>query len=130
MQSEQISKEENNADNKNGQEINKFITFEEFLKIEIKLGTVIDIISVDGSDKLYKLTVDFGEDKNRTIFSGIKNYVSIDDIKNKQFPFVTNLAPRKIMGEYSEGMILAADYDGILSLFSPTKNLPNGTSLH
>lgn len=106
------------------------ITFEEFLKVEIKVGTVVDIIDVIGSDKLYKLTVDFGEDKYRTIFSGIKLYIKKEDIVNKQFSFITNLPPRKIMGEYSEGMILAGDNDNTLALLSPTNILANGTRLH
>ena len=125
----------------------RYISIEDFAKVEIKLGTIVGAVEVEGSDKLYKLTVDFGEEKEieseggimekekhyRNVFSGIKNFVSIEDIKGKQFPFVTNLAPRKMMGSYSEAMILAAseEFDGteVLALMSPTKTISNGIRL-
>ena len=114
------------------------ITIDDFVKVEIKLGTIVDVQVVEGSDKLYKLKVDFGEfnlendiqiPKHRTVFSGIKKYVNTDDLLGKQYPFVTNLAPRKMMGEYSEAMILAASEGEVLSLMSPTAKLTNGTQL-
>ena len=134
---------------------NKYIDIQDFVKVEIMLGTIKSVQDVEGSDKLYKLSVDFGEyneieseggltereEKFRTVFSGIKNLASVEDLLNKQYPFVTNLKPRKIMGEYSEAMILAAsqfednqdpdikDKKEILALMSPTNILANGTRL-
>jgi len=84
------------------------ITYEDFAKLDLRVGTVIDCIEKEGSDKLLKLTVDFGEE-TRTIFSGIKKWYQPDDLKGKQFIFVFNLAPRKMMDEESQGMLLAAD---------------------
>ena len=109
---------------------NNFITIEDFVKVEIKLGTIIEAKEVEGSDKLYQLTVDFGEFSPRNVMSGIKKFRKIEDIVGKQFPFVTNLAPRKMMGKYiSEAMILAASVGDIFSLFPSENKLPNGTRL-
>ena len=123
---------------------NQFIDFEDFMKVEIKLGTIQECEIVEGSDKLYKLKVDFGEksedggNKYRTVFSGIRMFVSREEIIFKQFPFITNLKPRKIMGEYSEAMILAGSEEIEIengekiekfTLLNPTNNLSNGIKL-
>ena len=115
--------------NKTEEVKNKYISIDAFAKVEIILGTVMGAEEVEGSDKLYRLKVDFGEEKVRNVFSGIKKYVSVDEIVGKQFPFVTNLEPRKMMGDYSEAMILAGSERETLALMSPTKALPNGTKL-
>lgn len=108
----------------------KYISIEDFVKVEIKLGTVINVQEVEGSDKLYQLTVDFGESEPRNVMSGIKKFRKVEDLLGKQFPFVTNLAPRKMMGKYiSEAMILAASSDADFSLFPSENKLPNGTRL-
>lgn len=108
---------------------NKYISIDDFAKVEIKLGTVLEASIVEGSEKLYKLSVDFAEDRPRTVFSGIRKFVSIDDIVGKQMPFVTNLEPRKIMDGYSEAMILAASEGDVLALLNPTQKLSNGVTL-
>ena len=106
-----------------------FATIDDFQKIEIKMGTVLSVSVVEGADKLYILSVDCGEEKPRQILSGIREYVSEDALLGKQFPFVTNLAPRMLRGYESQGMILAgSDADG-LALLNPTKPLLNGTRL-
>lgn len=115
--------------NKTEEVKNKYISIDDFAKVEIMLGTVMSAEEVEGSDKLYRLKVDFGEEKVRNVFSGIKKYVSVDEIVGKQFPFVTNLEPRKMMGDYSEAMLLAGSERETLALMSPTKALPNGTKL-
>ncbi len=106
-----------------------FATIDDFLKIEIKIGTVISVDVVEGADKLYILQVDLGEEKPRQILSGIREFVSADDLLNKQFPFVTNLAPRMLRGHESQGMILAGSDDSGLALLNPSKELTNGTRL-
>lgn len=85
------------------------ISFEDFAKLDLRVGTVIECVEKEGSDKLLRLTVDFGEEGQKTILSGIKKWYSPADLKDKQFIFVINLEPRKIMDEYSEGMLLAAE---------------------
>ena len=108
---------------------NKYISIDDFAKVEIKLGTINAAEVVEGSEKLYKLSVDFGEEKMRTVFSGIRKFVTIEDLIGKQLPFVTNLEPRKMMGEYSEAMILAASEGEALALLTPTQKLSNGVKL-
>lgn len=106
-----------------------YATIDDFMKIEIKVGTVLSVNVVEGADKLYILSVDMGEDKPRQILSGIREYTSTEELLGKQFPFVTNLAPRMLRGHESQGMILAGSDDNGLALFNPSKNLANGTRL-
>jgi methionyl-tRNA synthetase len=108
---------------------NKYISIDDFAKVEIKLGTIMSAEVIEGSEKLYKLSVDFGEEKTRTVFSGIRKFVTTEDLIGKQLPFVTNLEPRKMMGEYSEAMILAASEGEMLALLTPTQKLSNGVKL-
>lgn len=97
------------------------ITFEDFDKLDLRIGTIVNCEEKEGSEKLLRLTVDFGEDGTRNILSGIKQWYQPEDLKDKQFVFVFNLAPRKMMGEESEGMILAAEGEKPepLTLLSP-----------
>lgn len=120
--------EENNTEIKNVDE-KVYATIDDFAKIEIKVGTVLSVSVVEGADKLYILSVDVGEEKPRQILSGIREYVQPEDLLNKQFPFVTNLAPRMLRGYESQGMILAGSDDEGLALFNPSKKLKNGARL-
>lgn len=106
-----------------------FATIDDFQKIEIRLGTVSSVDVVEGADKLYILKVDLGEEVPRQILSGIREYVQAEELLGKQFPFVTNLAPRMLRGHESQGMILAASVGEDLALLAPSKQLPNGTRL-
>ncbi len=85
------------------------ISYDDFAKLDIRVGLIENCEEKEGSDKLLRLTVDFGELGKRNILSGIKAWYKPTDLIGKQFTFVVNLAPRKMMGEFSEGMILAAD---------------------
>lgn len=106
-----------------------YATIDDFMKIEIKVGTVISVAVVEGADKLYILQVDLGEEKPRQILSGIREFVQPEDLEGKQFPFVTNLAPRMLRGHESQGMILAGSDEGSFALFNPSKLVTNGTRL-
>jgi methionyl-tRNA synthetase len=106
-----------------------YITIDDFAKVEIKVGTVLSADIVDGADKLYVLKVDLGEDVPRQILSGIREFKQQEDLLHKQFPFVTNLAPRMLRGFESQGMILAGSDDTGLALFNPSHTLKNGTRL-
>jgi methionyl-tRNA synthetase len=92
------------------------ITFDDFAKVELKLGKILEAEEVKKSKKLYKLKVDFGEEEPRQILSGIKEYYKIDDLMGKKVLFATNLLPRKIMGEESNGMILGLQGEDEFSL--------------
>lgn len=99
-------------------------------RIDVRVGTVERVADVKGSDKLVKLTVDFGDHK-RTILAGIKQErEDPKEIEGKQALFVVNLEPRKMMGEVSEGMLFDIGYpDGLTPVLAvPEKEVPNGTS--
>ena len=85
------------------------ITIDDFSKIEIRVGLVKEAINKEGSEKLIRLTVDFG-DETKTIFTGVRSYgFTPEDFAGKKFLFVTNLEYKKMMDEESQGMILAVD---------------------
>lgn len=106
------------------------ITYDDFAKIEITLGTIISVEVVPDADKLLKLVVDFGEEAPRQILSAIRLYLEDPQaLVGTQCPFITNLAPRTIRGLESNGMILAASVDDTLALFHPNQPLPSGTRL-
>ncbi len=90
-----------------------FITMDEFSRIEVRVGKVIEAKNKEGSDKLIRLVVDFGPSAGsglRTIFTGVRGFgYTPEDFAGKQFLFVVNLEPKRMMGEESQGMILAVD---------------------
>jgi len=97
-------------------------------KLDIRVGTIKLVEDVKGSDKLVKLTVDFG-DQTRTILVGMKQErEDPKQIEGKQALFVINLEPKRIMGEVSEGMLLDIGYaDGIKPVLAmPEEEVPNG----
>lgn len=86
------------------------ITIDEFAKVEMRVGKVVKAEEVEKSEKLIRLTVDFGEFGQRIIFTGVRTYGYVPaDFADKQFLFVINIPYRKMMGEESQGMILAVD---------------------
>lgn len=102
------------------------IAFEDFTKLDIRLGTILEAEKVKKADKLLKLTVDTGIDK-RTIVSGIAEHYSPEEVVGKTVSVLLNLAPRKIKGIESEGMILMAeDAEGKLSFMTPEKGFSAG----
>lgn len=88
----------------------KNITIDEFSRVEIQVGKVVEATNKEGSEKLIRLVVDIGEEHPRIIFTGVRGFgFTPEDFSGKQFLFITNLAPRKMMDEESQGMILAVD---------------------
>lgn len=134
-------------------------TIDDFHNIEMKIGTILTAEYIPGADKLLRLEVDFGsaevpaialtgqtlseedapvsppeegsEDRDiRQILSGIREYYEPEALIGKQFPFVTNLAPRTMRGLVSNGMILAVKTpDGDAVLLHPDKEVPPGCTL-
>lgn len=97
-------------------------------RIDIRVGTIEQVEDVKGSDKLVKLTVDFGDHK-RTILAGMKQErENPKEIEGRQALFVVNLEPKKLMGEISEGMLLDIGYaDGLTPVLAvPEVEVPNG----
>lgn len=96
------------------------IKFEDFTKLDIRIGEVKSASKVEGADKLLKLSVDLGEERERIIVSGIsKHYPEPEFLVGIQVPVLTNLEPRKIMGIESEGMILYVVGEGFLTTLEP-----------
>ena len=106
--------------------IKEEIQYDDFSKMDIRIGTITAAEKVAKSKKLLKLTINDGL-KDRIILSGIGEHFQPESIINQQVTFLANLAPRKMMGMESEGMVLMAeDKDGSLSFIQPDKNIWNG----
>jgi methionine--tRNA ligase beta chain len=104
------------------------ISFDVIDQIDVRVGTIELVEDMQGSDKLVKLTVDFGDQK-RTILAGMKQErQNPKEIEGKQALFVVNLPPKKMMGQVSEGMLFDIGYaDGVLpALAVPERPVPNG----
>ncbi len=105
------------------------IQFDDFAKLDIRIGTILEAEAVKKSKKLLKFLIDDGLEK-RTILSGIAEHFSPEEMVGRQVTFIANLAPRMMMGIESQGMILMAeDKDGSLSLLQPHKEVWNGAGV-
>lgn len=126
----QKSKMENQAANSQAKAIKPETSFDEFSKMDIRTGTIIAAELVPKTDKLLKLTIDTGLDK-RTVVSGIAQYYKPEAVIGQQVCLLANLAPRKIKGIDSQGMILMAENrNGELSFVAPTKpDMANGAEV-
>ncbi|MEP6635927.1 MAG: tRNA-binding protein [Acidobacteriota bacterium] len=105
------------------------VSFADVERLDIRVGTIVSVDDVPGSNKLVRLTVDFG-DHTRSILAGMKQERSEPrDIEGKQALFVVNLPAKQMMGQTSEGMLFDIGYaDGITPvLATPETNVPNGS---
>lgn len=85
------------------------IAFEDFAKLDIRIGKVLEVTEVEGADKLMRCKVDFGPELGeRIVFSGLKQWYKAKDLEGMLLPYIVNLEPRKMFGEESQGMLLAA----------------------
>lgn len=119
------------------------ISYDDFTKLEIKIGTILAVEVVEGADKLLKLMVDVGEVRElgeeegggeapapRQIISGIRKYFEDpQSLVGKQCPFLVNLEPRVIRGFESQGMILAVSHENVFALLHPHQALPAGAKV-
>lgn len=107
-----------------------FASFDNFMSLDIRVGEVKSAEPLTGSQKLLKLMVDLGDDYGIVqILSGIAQWYKPEKIIGKKFAFVANLEPRKIMGEISSGMVMAADFRNKAVLLPLPKKLASGTIL-
>ena len=105
------------------------IEFDDFVKMDVRAGTVIECEKVAKTKKLLKLKIDTGIDQ-RTVVSGIAEYYQPEELIGKQVSILVNLAPKKLRGIESQGMILCAENaDGTLSIVSPDKAVKNGSEI-
>lgn len=99
------------------------ITIDDFAKVTIQVGLILGAEIIEGSDKLLKLSVDFGEESPRQVLSGIRAYMALDELVGRKYLFVTNLKPRTMMGMESQAMILGSGGgDEPFSLFAPSND--------
>ena len=107
-----------------------YISIKDLIKVDLRIGQIKECETVEGSEKLLKLQVDFGDFGMRQIFSGIRKYYTAEDLIGKQGVFVVNLKPRKMMGDVSEGMMLfAAGEEDSLNMLQPDNTSINGTKI-
>jgi tRNA-binding protein len=106
------------------------VSFNDLTKLDIRIGTIEKVEDIEKSDKLVRLTVNFGEFK-RTILVGMKQERedAKAEIEGKQALFIVNLEPKKMMGELSEGMLLDIGYENGITpvLAMPEKEIPDGS---
>jgi methionyl-tRNA synthetase len=105
------------------------INYNDFKKVNLKVATITSAIEIAKSKNLVKLQIDLGSE-TRQILAGIKQYYKAEDLVGKQIVVVTNLEPRTLMGERSDGMLLAADIDGEPILLNLDKPVPPGTDIN
>lgn len=105
------------------------INIDDFSKVEIRAGKILEVSKIDGSLKLLKIKVDFGEESPRQVVSGIAKYVDHEELVGKTVAFVTNLEPREMMGLESQAMILATSGEGYFSLLEFKGDIPPGSSV-
>ncbi|HPQ20341.1 MAG TPA: methionine--tRNA ligase [Saprospiraceae bacterium] len=129
-QLEQSQKEsENNTTNTSHKPLKNEITFDDFAKLDLRTGTIIEAEKVPKADKLLKLTVDLGFEK-RTVVSGIAEHYDPENIIGNRVTLLANLAPRKLRGIESQGMILMADRaDGKLAFLGVDTEWPDGETI-
>ncbi|MDP3881060.1 MAG: methionine--tRNA ligase subunit beta [bacterium] len=106
------------------------IEYEDFAKLDIRVGKILEAKEIEGADKLLELSLDCGEESPRTICAGIKEHCSSAELVGKLVPVLTNLKPRKLKGIESQGMLLIAsnEEDGLVFI-SPEKDIRPGSKI-
>jgi len=111
------------------EEIKQNISFDDFSKLDLRVGTIISADDLEDSNKLIKFIVDIGSEK-RQIIGGLKKQYKVEDLAGKQVVVVINLEPRNIAGLESNGMILAShDAEGLPVALFPERNVPDGSQI-
>lgn len=124
------TKKANEEANYKAKEIKKTIAFDDFEKLDIRVGHIKNCEKVKKADKLLKFTIDDGSGKDRTIVSGIAKFYNPEDLIGKDVCFIANLAPRTLKGIESQGMILSAEnFDGNLSVTTIEREVKPGSEV-
>ena len=123
------TKVQNEINNYKPEEVKENVSFDEFMKLDIRVGTVLECQKVPKADKLLQFKIDDGMG-GRTIVSGIAQHYNPEDLVGKQVCFIANFPPRKLKGIESQGMILSAeDANGRLVVISPSDLVTNGVKV-
>lgn len=103
------------------------VSFSDFQKLDLRVGKVTEALKVAGSVNLLRLKVDMGKEYGiKNIFAGLAKYYKPQELKGKKFIFVANLAPKQMMNEMSEGMILCSDDESKIGLIPIKKKVTEG----
>ena len=105
------------------------ITYEEFKKLDARVGTIAQVERVPRTEKLYKILIDLGSLGVRQTVSSLVGYYEPDQLKGKRVVFLCNLKPTKFAGESSQGMLLAAELQEKLVLLTTDQEIPNGARI-
>jgi methionyl-tRNA synthetase len=105
------------------------VTFDQFKTMDLRVAEIKSAEDIEGADKLYKLTIDVGEE--RTLVAGIKLFYTKEELVGKKIVIVANLEPRALRGVTSHGMLLAASTEdkSALTLITVDRNIPNGSKV-
>ncbi|UTJ05177.1 methionine--tRNA ligase [Arcobacter roscoffensis] len=125
----EVEKKSESKKEEKTEEPDNLITIDKFFETTLKIGTIVEAQEVPKSKKLLKLQVDVGEEKNRQILAGIKEFYSAEELVGTQACVVANLKPAKLMGMLSEGMLMAAKDENGLSLIRPEAPKKSGTKI-
>lgn len=109
--------------------VKKNITFKDLSKVDIRVGEILSLENVEGSKKLVKLQVDFGDFKRQILVGMQGERENPQEVVGKQALFVVNLEPKEMAGEISEGMLFDIGYESGITpvLATPEKSVPNGS---
>ncbi len=105
------------------------ISYKDFKELDIRIGTVVSCEKVEGSDKLYRMMVDCGEEEHRQILSSLVDWYTCEELVGKLIPVLVNLKPAKIRGEMSYGMLLAAEVGDECVLLTTDRQIQNGARI-
>lgn len=106
------------------------VSFDEWCKLDLRVGQIVKVEDIENADKLYKLTIDLGDFGKRIVCAGLKEYYNKNDLLDKRIILFVNLTPRKMRGIESQGMILAADDDnGNVVLIAPEDEIELGSKV-
>jgi methionyl-tRNA synthetase len=105
------------------------VTLQEFQNLDLRVGKILEVEAIRGSKKLYKIKVDLGELGKRQTVAGLAPYYEAGELIGKKVVFLTNLKPARLAGELSEGMILAAESNGKVSLLTTDGEIPEGARI-
>ena len=104
------------------------ITIEDFIKLDLRVGTIVEAEEVEDSRKMLRLKVDLGDDQ-RTVYAGIKKSYTPDNLVNKQVIVIANLLPREMKFGTSDGMVLATSSEEEIILIQPDKEVKSGSKI-
>ena len=113
----------------NNDNVSAEIAFEEFKKVDARVGTITTVDRVPRTEKLYKILVDLGPLGVRQTVSSLVGYYEPDQLKGKRVIFLYNLKPSKFSGEVSQGMLLAAEQGDKIALLTTDHEVPNGSRI-